>query len=1497
MSIGRDQDGKLHWFCEQSDVVTIEAATFLLRLFFYCNKRADSWKNTLANCLLGCSACVRSFVEVKCTSENTYFRVFDKDILRRFWSDFDKWLAKSAREALAKAGVTPRSRKTFAEAPAAVVYLMVSTLAALEDPDVVTLIETRYLPSRIPEWPIDPPAPGIIPLVVHDSRYVRRWAKIQLERSKSMTKDQFSNPYKRALDALIGSIARKDRSFSRGAPTYLLAWAPIQVLPFVSADPETVWSGMATLFRILPPECFVGSSKPLKQIDLRRLALGHLHDNAYHFADVLLCTSFLISKLGSSTWDGESDDYPKMVFDAVKNNPAFSKLLTLREITSERPWFLCWFAEYLLSLWEAPVFSDVLAKITGFMLDELQHERFQRSRPIVTAAAFRLLSSVARKCTTEKASDQYAALTLVVDVHSEFLVAVAFAREYSDSNWDSCREAALDLLRQLFTTDVDNLALTVADLANALPPVASPTTPNFQPVRVQLWKNTYLHLRANDWQGIELLLAVVSRTWHIDQLKKQAFTSSKLPTLTNTATRKTFDSTVDSVNHAMNIIRSGFLYSLSNYASYTSSTKILAFIQRKHIVQYLMALMFSPLEPLHVAAKGILGRAFDVDNRVDCFHAILDSMPDASLQGIVEVLDSFNLFAPDITEACSVSKSLVRCMTDIIEVMCNRSNGLLLNPRHVLGGLVVLEDQNDLQLATELPKLWGLLTNAIAVIVKRTPSWASYFDTDSMAELMRDALIFGRELLAERRCFESAAAGTSGQSFTDKSPKRLSKIGKRMVECLQNVLLELTRWFRLTDGELLHQSFTLLQSLLDCFMESCIPPSPAALTKLTKFIDDGRSNDARSVHTRLDSFQLSRLEEALGMFDDEEIEIISRQQFAESQMKRTDFITQTKVAKLNLRLKPDISQLQRTILSWNYCHDGPDPPTDGQKPTLRRVPERFHGYQEYREAFEPLLLYEAWSEIVKSKEETQIELYSCKIVSRELTDDWLHLDVSIDEAVKTDWYLGDTDVVLLRNDAGSKSIMGKASGFKRTPLGIQVTIRCYVVNQSSDPGLQANTLWRINKVFSLTTLHREYAALLSLPTYNLSEQVIKPRLVNAPRFKTSDVKRAMSSYQVNEPQAKAILASMKTEGFSLIQGPSGTGTTLTICGIVGAFLSCRKKAAIAIGPAGPSSDGSEKLPPKVLVCAPSNAAIDELAKRLMEGVRDSHGVRIFPKVVRVGADTTMNIGVRHISLDSLVELKLNSKENDTKPTGTEIAVLRTEIETVKRQKLRRQEQLAEFRDNASTCMILEKEIQRLNSIRMSLSNQVDQLMDKQRSDNSTLDAARRKFRHNVLNDADVICGTLSDTGHEELEQFEFEMVIIDEADQATELSSLVPLKYNSRRCILVGDPQQLSSTVLSPEATKWGYNQSLFVRTQKHNPAAAHLLAADLTVPESSEVQTAKRTMPEEDESARPPRKVRKTQRVAAQSGKTSKKAVKRPEPPASASIPKRSRRKDNTSK
>lgn len=177
-------------------------------------------------------------------------------------------------------------------------------------------------------------------------------------------------------------------------------------------------------------------------------------------------------------------------------------------------------------------------------------------------------------------------------------------------------------------------------------------------------------------------------------------------------------------------------------------------------------------------------------------------------------------------------------------------------------------------------------------------------------------------------------------------------------------------------------------------------------------------------------------------------------------------------------------------------------------------------------------------------------------------------------------------------------------------------------------------------------------------------------------------------------------------------------------------------------------------------------------------------------MVRVGADSAINATVKDLSLDFLVDQRINSDPDSAPASGSsnEIAVVRRELDSVKKERQQKLEELSQVENNTAKTTLLEDEIKRLNQKRMALTQQVDKLRDKNKSDSRALDAARRKIRSEILQEADVICGTLSGSGHDglQLEQFDFEMVIIDEAAQAIELSTLIPLKYKCNRCILVG---------------------------------------------------------------------------------------------------------------
>lgn len=84
----------------------------------------------------------------------------------------------------------------------------------------------------------------------------------------------------------------------------------------------------------------------------------------------------------------------------------------------------------------------------------------------------------------------------------------------------------------------------------------------------------------------------------------------------------------------------------------------------------------------------------------------------------------------------------------------------------------------------------------------------------------------------------------------------------------------------------------------------------------------------------------------------------------------------------------------------------------------------------------------------------------------------------------------------------------------------------------------------------------------------------------------------------------------------------------------------------------------------------------------------------------------------------------------------------------------------------------------------------------------------------ILEEADIVGATLAFSGSSTFTRLscKFDVVVVDEAAQAVEPSTLIPLINGARRVYLVGDPNQLPATVLSARASDYNYSKSLFKR-------------------------------------------------------------------------------------
>ncbi|KAG5550075.1 hypothetical protein RHGRI_015137 [Rhododendron griersonianum] len=175
-------------------------------------------------------------------------------------------------------------------------------------------------------------------------------------------------------------------------------------------------------------------------------------------------------------------------------------------------------------------------------------------------------------------------------------------------------------------------------------------------------------------------------------------------------------------------------------------------------------------------------------------------------------------------------------------------------------------------------------------------------------------------------------------------------------------------------------------------------------------------------------------------------------------------------------------------------------------------------------------------------------------------------------------------------------------------------------------------------------------------------------------------------------------------------------------------------------------NSSRKYRVRVLVCAPSNSALDEIVLRLLNtGIRDENNRAYNPKIVRIGLKP--HHSVQTVSMDYLVEQKLAGVDFQTS--------------------------------------------------------------DKHKQGGSGRE--RDSIRASILDEAAIVFSTLSFSGSVLFSKLNrgFDVVIIDEAAQAVEPATLVPLANGCKQLFLVGDPVQLPATVISPIAEKFGmFSQS-----------------------------------------------------------------------------------------
>ena len=241
---------------------------------------------------------------------------------------------------------------------------------------------------------------------------------------------------------------------------------------------------------------------------------------------------------------------------------------------------------------------------------------------------------------------------------------------------------------------------------------------------------------------------------------------------------------------------------------------------------------------------------------------------------------------------------------------------------------------------------------------------------------------------------------------------------------------------------------------------------------------------------------------------------------------------------------------------------------------------------------------------------------------------------------------------------------------------------------------------------------------------------------------------------LNESQRTAVRHALSADDVAIIHGPPGTGKTTTVVSLIA--------TAVAQGY-------------RVLACAPSNLAVDNMAERLVElGI----------KIVRIGHPVRVLPEVQAHTLDARVEEHEDYRQ----------------AKKVRKEAFSLQNQASKFRRARPE-----------KGAKQAMRQEAGAMLDEARQ----LEA---RAVERVLDEANVILSTLTAIDSTILGQRQFDLCVIDEAGQSTEPATWIPVP-RTQRLVLAGDHQQLPPTVVSQQAEREGFGVSLLQQLMERDGA------------------------------------------------------------------------------
>uniref|UniRef100_A0A1B6CQI3 FHA domain-containing protein n=1 Tax=Clastoptera arizonana TaxID=38151 RepID=A0A1B6CQI3_9HEMI len=364
-----------------------------------------------------------------------------------------------------------------------------------------------------------------------------------------------------------------------------------------------------------------------------------------------------------------------------------------------------------------------------------------------------------------------------------------------------------------------------------------------------------------------------------------------------------------------------------------------------------------------------------------------------------------------------------------------------------------------------------------------------------------------------------------------------------------------------------------------------------------------------------------------------------------------------------------------------------------------------------------------------------------------------------------------------------------------------------VIVRGRNLALDPTFLGKIRVIKNITADLRQFTALNNLSFSPLKNIILQPKENEVKEI--SELPRLIE-YEgmpiLNEVQKSAVLTisklcSEEKPTLHLIHGPPGTGKTQVIVGLImQLWLTMGQKSKDFF---------------RILLCAPSNSAVDELVLRLLN-IRSNFSGRKKYRLLRNGRNDVIHAAVQGVSLESLRDKDIQKSMKmlqDPEALKIELELLTARINSTS-------EALRQYREGNCNSDEKRQRLMKKQQLLIEKKNNFFSQMDSNQIEPSVLRRMIAESENSLIEGANIIATTLASCYNSQMEKVfgknnennDFKCCIIDEATQASEIETLIPLLLKVNHVILVGDHKQLSATILNAKAKVLGFNKSLFHR-------------------------------------------------------------------------------------